>query len=499
MPSSKQFDAKGGRLIRRLIGHSSWNLAALTVPLAVGIFTIPHLLNELGTFKFGTLTLFWSIIGYFSLFDLGVAKALTRRLAELRATDDRGALRGALWTGLTVMAVVGALGCAVIATVFVFAAPGLFGSGSDTTQDLRDASLIIALSVPLIVVTAGLRGALEAAEQFASANLVRLFLGVWMFLAPVAVISFGRSDLVALVTALVVGRVLSASVLYVLVGRAYFGWGGATFIRAEAKSLLAFGGWITVSGIVGPVMVYLDRFVVAAVVGAEAVAFFATPQDIATKLLFLPIAVNAVLLPLLAQRALSARDDQANGLDIIEVAIWATMALLAPLCLVLVVFSNEWLTLWLGGEFANVSAPLAQAFVFGAFLNVPGIILVAYLYANGRPKSVAILHLIELPIYMLALLIVLDFYGILGAAWLWAIRILLDSAILWAIASGTLTQLKRCLPRLGVLGSAVLVTGTLGAQTEVFALKWLAIIAGTIVVLAAAGHCRILSKAMSLK
>ena len=50
--------------------------------MAIALVTIPMLIEGIGRERFGVLTLAWIILGYFSLFDLGLGRALTRLAAE---------------------------------------------------------------------------------------------------------------------------------------------------------------------------------------------------------------------------------------------------------------------------------------------------------------------------------------------------------------------------------------------------------------------------------
>ena len=73
----------------RLARNSLLNLLGQGVPLIAAFFAIPKLITGLGTERFGLLTLAWLVIGYFSLFDLGLGRALTQVVAaEIRDTRD---------------------------------------------------------------------------------------------------------------------------------------------------------------------------------------------------------------------------------------------------------------------------------------------------------------------------------------------------------------------------------------------------------------------------
>ncbi|MCX9476557.1 oligosaccharide flippase family protein, partial [Vibrio cholerae] len=67
--------------------------------------------------------------------------------------------------------------------------------------------------------------------------------------------------------------------------------------KRELKLLLSFGGWMTVTNIVSPIMVNMDRFFIGAKVAVSAVTNYVVPFDLITKALVLPSAISGVLFP----------------------------------------------------------------------------------------------------------------------------------------------------------------------------------------------------------
>ena len=66
-------------------------------------------------------------------------------------------------------------------------------------------SICLALSIPLVVSTAGLRGVLEARQRFDLANVVGLASGVFTYVGPVLTLALSQS-LVPITLVLVAGR-----------------------------------------------------------------------------------------------------------------------------------------------------------------------------------------------------------------------------------------------------------------------------------------------------
>src|SRR6185437_2875408 len=66
------------RLTRSII----WNIAGTSLPLVVGVGVVPVIIRELGTERFGFLSVIWMLIGYLSIFDLGLSRTLTKLVAD---------------------------------------------------------------------------------------------------------------------------------------------------------------------------------------------------------------------------------------------------------------------------------------------------------------------------------------------------------------------------------------------------------------------------------
>ena len=65
-----------------------WNLLGNGTPMLAALFAIPILIDGLGLERFGVLTLSWMVVGYFSLFDLGLGRALTKLVAEKLGREE---------------------------------------------------------------------------------------------------------------------------------------------------------------------------------------------------------------------------------------------------------------------------------------------------------------------------------------------------------------------------------------------------------------------------
>ena len=71
----------------------------------------------------------------------------------------------------------------------------------------------------------------------------------------------------------------------------------------------------------------------------------------------------------------------------------------------------------------------------GVFFNALASMFYALLHARAQVRSTALLHLLELPLFVLALLLLIPPLGVLGAATAWMLRVLLDCMVLafWGV------------------------------------------------------------------
>ena len=103
-----------GRLLAR---NAVWNLVTQCVPMAVAIVTIPVLIAGIGTDRFGVLTLAWIILGYFSLFDLGLGRALTKLVAEKLGLGRSSGIPPLVGTALGLMMALGLVGALFVGLI----------------------------------------------------------------------------------------------------------------------------------------------------------------------------------------------------------------------------------------------------------------------------------------------------------------------------------------------------------------------------------------------
>ncbi len=401
---------------------TAWNLAGSGVPLFAGVALIPFVLEKLGNEAFGVLTLIWGLIGYFSLFDLGVGRALTYQLARLSVAGEDRQISPVLQAGLLLTGAAGVLGTVLVGAFAPESAMKWLKIAPALQDETRQAFLIAALGIVPTTLTSGLRGALEGLDRFLASNLGRMVLGTGMFVLPAVSIWVHGPNLIAISGYLVLGRILILGMMVIQLRQFLFC--KAAFRLQHFKGLWSYGFWVTVTGIVGPLMVYGDRFLVGAAVGADQLPLYAIPQEGLLRLLMIPAALTGALLPRLA----AMREDDVSSTYRLTYRRVALSML--GVCAVAVILAYPVLSIWISSTFAHEALPIVWILCIGIWFNSIASVPYVVLQARGNPRLTALFHLSEMVLYIAVFWILALNFGLIGAALAWLFRVVLDWLLL---------------------------------------------------------------------
>jgi O-antigen/teichoic acid export membrane protein len=411
-----------------LLKNSAYNFAGSIAPLFVALFTIPFLVKGLGEEKFGVLSLAWVVIGYFSLFDFGIGRTLTKIVAEKIGLEEIDEIPGLFWTALFLMFIISLIGSIILLIGSPYLVINIFNISKEYQEQSIYTFYTLALSIPIVTTTAGLRGVLEAYQKFGMINLLRSILGVFTFVGPLICLIF-TNDLFVIVLVLSLFRLIIWIFFYIECKKLNAIHNAEIkIVRNLIKPILKTSTWMSISNLIGPIILYVDRFLIGALISAVAVTFYTTPYEVVTKLLIIPSALASVLFPAIAS---NYKTNPEYAGKLFAKSVKYIFIILFPIVLIISIFAQEGLNIWLGGNFANSSTLVLQLFAVGIFLNSLAFSPFTYLQSIGRPDITAKIHLFELPLYLILMWYFIPKFGITGAALVWLIRIFIDTALLF--------------------------------------------------------------------
>lgn len=455
----------GGLLAR----NTFFNLLGHGLPLVIAVATVPFVVRGLGPERFGILALIWVVVGYSSVFDLGLGRATTKFVSEALASDDQERLRSIAWTAVMVQGCVGALGGLLLVAVSGILVSRVLNVPGELVPEAEESFRLVGLIIPAVLVTGSFRGVLEAAQRFDLVNAVRVPASATNFLLPFVGVLLGWG-IPGIVLLLAAARWLILAVHFLLCIRVFPALASPARLRRKwLATLIGFGGWVTVSSIVIPLLEHLDRLMIGALLTVSAVAFYAIPYEMVTRLRILPTSLVSTLFPAFSALRTSAQRERVWLL--FARSVKGIILVLGPVVLATIAGAEWLLRLWLGPEFARESTAVLQLLAVGVLVNSIAFVPYALVQAFGRPDLTAKFHVAELPVRVMLGWGLIQWGGVTGAALAWPIwatidAVLLFGAVVWlgAVPASVflVNSIARPLGFLLIIGGVLAVVGRFG-------------------------------------
>lgn len=412
-----------------------WNLFGLGSPLLVAALTVPNLISIIGIERFGFLALAWGLIGYAGILDLGIGRAVTQRISTLRGTERRMEIPDVCRTAIRITSGAGLIGFCLIVAFALMGGGDLITHTDVTAAELKLAIILMALAIPFQAVSATFKGINEAYLNFKGISLLRVALGVVNFGGPFLVALYIK-DLYWLVSTLVVSRAVAFIFYRQMAVRCLsknLGSSFGAYNSFQAKELFKFGGWVTISSLVNPFLVQADRFFIGFLVSASAVTMYVIPYEITVQSMILVGAITTVAFPSIAH-LLGGDAGAANKL--FNIWLFRVSLLMAVFMIFLAAFMSYILEMWVGDHVSEVSIDVGRVLCLGVFCNSIGAMFYSFMHAEGRARETAVLHTLELPVFIIILYLFVSYWGVLGAAVAWTLRTFVDAMLLGMMKYG---------------------------------------------------------------
>ncbi len=408
-----------------------WNVLGRAGPQLVALVTTPLLIDMLGPNRWGIFTLAMALVGVSGVLDFGIGRALTRGVAECRHAGADAQAATLVRTGLLVLGGLGIAGGLLAAACVQPLAWHVLAVPAPLRQQTATALYVVCLAIPIVILNSALWGVIAAFGRFRAANLVGLVVLAAAYAGQVLVL-FVVDDLAAVMLVLLASKIAFLVAFWGLCRSAMPSLARAGTNVAQIGPLVRLGGWMTVSNVVFPILNYADRFIIAAMLSAAAIGYYATPSDLMGRVHIITGATLTALFPAIAasHRAEPAHTTALFGRSIVTVSL-----VLFPLASVAASFSQPLLTLWVGAEYAGHAAPVFRLLALGTLMGAADGIVATLLDAIGEPRINALFSIAELLLYIPLLVLMLHLFGVVGGAVAFVVRQAIDFVIRLGLAT----------------------------------------------------------------
>lgn len=438
----------------KVVRGTVWNLIGMIVPLALAVICIPFLIEGMGTDRFGMLTIAWVVMGYFSFFDFGLGRATTKYVSENLAAGNNEYLKDVIWSSIFSHIFLGVIGGFLLSALAGTLTNKFLSTPVALRGEIGVTFYMLAISVPLVVISAVFRGLLEAVNRFDLVNIVKIPSSVVNYIGPLIVVTLITKNLVPVVGIIVAGRAAVLLVYIFFCGRLFpLIKNRPTFSFTLVQGMLRYGGWLTVSNMISTILTSLDRFMIGAIISVAAVAYYATPYEIVTKLWLFSASLLAVLFPKFSAMGVDRRQDIP---ELYLRAVYVLLAIVTPFVALFLTFGHDLMAIWIGDDFAVKSTPVLKWLSIGVLINVLAQVPSTFMQSTGRADLPAKLHLCELPVYCIGIYAIAPEMGIVGVAIVWTCRAVADAGFLFLIAGRLLDRSSNDKCSLPVIGHTLI-------------------------------------------
>lgn len=430
-----------------LAKNTVFNLVGSIVPIAVSLISVPLYLHYIGLERYGVMSICWLLLGYLGLFDFGLGRAVSQRVAAMHDADpiERGAI---FWQGL-----IGSVGLGMIAALaglvaFSIALSTMKFDNPEIVAEARAVVPLLALILPFTLLNGLVNGTLVGRQRFGAVSVAAIMASLVSTLLPLGSAIVLGPQLSHLVVAILVAQLPTLTFMTIVCARDLPIGRPRRAPAGTMASLLKYGGWVSATNVVAPILSFVDRFMLGAFVGATAVSIYAIPYNLVMRMTIIPEAVSRALFP---RFAMATPDDSTR---LANEAVKAVSVLVTPLAIVACALITPFLTLWVGQDLANKAAPVAYLLIPGFWMNCAAMIAYNWLQAVGRPDLPAKIHVAQVIPFVALMYVCIRMFGMNGAAILWSFRTAFDAWLMFYVSLGGMRFMRAAIvPMILVVGA----------------------------------------------
>jgi O-antigen/teichoic acid export membrane protein len=399
---------------RTVVRNVFCNWVSYFVTAVLGFLLTPVIVHSLGNTGYGLWTLVLSLTGYFGLLDLGIRSSLGRFVARHVAMKNEEMVNRTVSTALAMLGL-GGLATLTLTAIVAHFFLGSFNVGAEFHSAGKAALLLAGINVACVLPLGVFAAVLVGIERFDIISGITT-VGALTRAASVVVLLRSGHGLLALaaVSFLVsmaeyTAMAIAAKRLYKPLRMRFSLVDRATFSELFGFSIYRFI-WIAATQLI----FYTDSVVIGAMLGAAAITTYA----IAASLINYGRTVVSLLTDTFypAATRMDAQKDIAGLRELLFHGTRIALLVACPLCLGYVFLGRQFISLWMGKEYASSAvllAVLAIAQLSAMSQNVSALILAGM----AKHRILAYIVFAEGVTNLVLSIILVRQIGVIGVAW----------------------------------------------------------------------------------
>jgi len=239
---------KMSRIAKRLIINTASNYLLRLVHILLNLIAIPIIVNSLGQEAFGLIVLANVIVGYFTVFDIGVPQGVTKYVSEYLAKRDKAKVSEVINTSIVLFFFIGLIVSLLVASFVLLGGLSVFNISRDNIQPARNVLFIAAALSVFFWPRHVLEGVFKGIQKYHKLNIT-LALGRILGVSLAIITSLLKQPIEVVFLAFNIDRALTGIWQYVWLRREIPFW---NFRIKDAhisvlKMIFSFSIWLMLS------------------------------------------------------------------------------------------------------------------------------------------------------------------------------------------------------------------------------------------------------------
>ena len=398
----------------------------------LNILLIPIYIKFLGIEAYGLVGFFASLSSVLGILDLGIGATLNREIAKFSTYDESIKNQRNLVKTLGVVYWV----IALLAFLIVFFSASFISESWLNNKVLDPASSkfsiqMMAISIALNFPVSLYQGGLMGMQKQILVNKIQMFVSTFRNLGVIPVLLFIKPTIEIFFIWQVISSMLSMFIFYFSIWRLLpKDFGGGYFYFSIIKNIWRYAAAVSGGAIIGIVLSQLDKIILSKTLSLESFGYYNIASNLASSIWFIIIPFNSALFPKLVE--LHTKDNIEELKKVFHKGTQFLGLIIYPICLVLIFFSHQILNIWTSNEvIADNSYQIVSLLVLGILFNGIVSLPMNLALASGWASLVTYTNLIQSVFIVPSILILVKYYGGLGAALAW---VLMNSTYLFFMA-----------------------------------------------------------------
>lgn len=412
---------------RRLIKNTLWNIGGTVWTFIFQLMLFPYIVHKMGDEKYGVWSITWILLTCFGFLELGAGTASTKYLAEFFATKDYEKANRTFWTSLYTSIFQGIVGALIIYLLASYIVMNFFTISNNIAPLAIKVIKISSLGLILSFAFASINSVSCALQKFHISNKIIASVNSIQLIGA-AIILWLKGDLIEIIYFYLIVKAASIIIYYKITKKImphlkHYYWAKNEFIK-----IFKYGSFVSINMILGTLIIQIEKLLIASLISVSAVTYYIIPYNVIAKFEALSLSISTALLPAISEIHSLKNYEAAKEILIKTNRILCSFA--AFITGLMIIYANNFLTLWMGKEFSDKSTIIFQFLCISFYISMLSYIPQSFLRAIEKPHIPALYNIIEFIIYIPIAYLLIRKIGLTGAAISFGIKAFLDATLL---------------------------------------------------------------------